>query len=138
WHLWILAVDFAGARQKDGFVPRISKSQDHFGRTHVSRHGPRRLFQHQPDADNGGQVKYLIGLFNQLADALPIADRIDENLKLRMVANALQVVHGDGGQVVEHEHAPAPGEKGLDEMAPDESRTAGDQASLHAAARSPW
>ena len=79
------------------------------------------------DADRGGQVHDDVALVHELVDDELVEHRAVDEAEVGVVAQVVEVAQAAGGQVVERDHAVAPGEQGLDQVRADEAGTAGDQ-----------
>jgi len=80
--------------------------------------------------ERSGEHQIVRGI-DQLVQPRFVRDAVQHDAQARVVAHALQVGHAARGQVVQHDHAPPRRQQGLDQVAADEARAAGDQRGTH-------
>ena len=96
--LGILAVDFAGRRQKDPLPSLPGQAQQNLGRIDVGFDRPHRIVGHQLHADRGRQVIDDVDSADDFGQHDRIGDRADVQLAPRMRRRPVEIVANAGRQ----------------------------------------
>ena len=122
-----LAVNFRGAGDQHFLFLLAGKFQHRFGALDVVLDRSHRTLDDQPHADGSRQVKYRVGVIDQLRQQMTIENRFDDIVKTAPDFQPLDILNRAGAEVVDHGHRMSCAQEFFGEMAADKTRPAGNQ-----------